>query len=93
MCTYQLSRRVCYQGIMPKKIFIGGLSATTNNASLVSNFAPFGTIVTAAINYDGNGAPLGTGSVEYTTDQAGTDAIAAKNGSVLDGNRISVAAR
>lgn len=75
---------------MPKRIFIGGVSVTTTDATLNSTFAPYGTIVRAAINRDATGASLGNGTVEYTADAAGTAAIAAKNGSQLDGSTISV---
>ena len=78
---------------MPKKIFIGGLSATTTNPTIQTNFSPFGTIVAYGVNFDANGTSLGTANVEYTTDQAGTAAIAAKNNSVIDGRRISVVGR
>lgn len=77
---------------MPKKIFIGSLSATTTNATVNTTFASFGTIVACTVNRNGAGAAV-SADVEYTTDQAGTDAIAAKNGTVLDGNRISVVGR
>lgn len=83
---------LCYQGIMPKRIFIGSLSATTTSTSLLAGFSPFGTITASTINRDAAGAPV-SADVEYTTDQAGTDAIAAKNGTVLDGSRISVVGR
>ncbi len=75
---------------MPKKIFIGSLSVTTTDTTINTTFAPYGTIVTAAINRGPTGGSLGTADVEYTTDQAGTDAIAAKNGTVLDGSTIVV---
>ncbi len=75
---------------MPKKIFIGSLTLTTSDTTINTTFAPYGTIVTAAINRGPTGASLGTADVEYTTDQAGTDAIAAKNGTVLDGSTIVV---
>lgn len=75
---------------MPKKIFIGGLSVATTNATLNAQFAPYGTLVRAAVNRDASGASLGNADVEYATDQAGTAAIAAKNGAVIDGSTISV---
>lgn len=77
---------------MPKRIFIGSLSATTTNTSLLNNFSPFGSVVSYAINRDAAGAPI-SADLEYTTDQAGTNAIAAKNGTVVDGSRISVVGR
>lgn len=75
---------------MPKRIFIGGLSLTTTNATLNTNFSPFGTLVMLAVNLDASGQSLGNANGEYTTDQAGTNAIAAKNGTVIDGSTISV---
>ncbi|MBA3544880.1 MAG: RNA-binding protein [Nannocystis sp.] len=75
---------------MPKKIFIGSLSLTTTNVTIASTFSPYGTIVTSGIDRDAAGQPLGTAQVEYSTDQAGTNAIAAKHLSVLDGNTITV---
>lgn len=75
---------------MPKRIFIGGLSLTTNNATLNTHFSPFGTLVMLAVNLDASGQSLGNANGEYTTDQAGTDAIAAMNGATIDGSTISV---
>jgi RNA recognition motif-containing protein len=77
---------------MPKKIFIGGLSVTTTDSTINTQFSPFGTIVAAAVNRDASGGSLGNANVEYTADQAGTDAIAAKNGAQIDGSTISVTA-
>ena len=75
---------------MPKRIFIGSLSLTTTDATINLSFAPFGTLVFAAIDRDAAGGSLGTARAEYTTDQAGTDAIAGMNLTVLDGNTITV---
>jgi len=75
---------------MPKRIFIGSLSLTTTDATINSTFAPYGTIVSAAVDRGPTGQSLGTAQVEYTTDQAGTDAIAAKDRTELDGSTISV---
>ena len=77
---------------MPKKIFIGGLSVATTDSTISTQFSPYGTIVAAAINRDASGASLGNANVEYTADQAGTDAIAAKNGAQIDGRTVSVVA-
>lgn len=75
---------------MPKRIFIGGISVATTDTTIQSTFAPFGTLVEAAVDRNLSGGSLGTAHVEYTTEQAGTDAIAAKNGTVLDGATITV---
>jgi RNA recognition motif-containing protein len=75
---------------MPKRIFIGSLSLNTTDATIQSTFAPYGTLVSAYVNRNASGGSLGTANAEYTTDQAGTDAIAARNGTELDGSRITV---
>ena len=75
---------------MPKRIFIGSLSLTTTDVTVASIFSPYGIVVAASINRNAAGQSLGTAEVEYTTDQAGTNAIAAKNRTVLDGNTITV---
>jgi RNA recognition motif-containing protein len=75
---------------MPKRIFIGSLSLTTTDVTVSSTFSPYGIVVSASINRNAAGQSLGTAVVEYTTDQAGTNAIAAKNRTVLDGNTITV---
>lgn len=77
---------------MPKRIFIGGLSVATTDSTINTQFSPYGTIDSAAINRDGSGASLGNANVTYTTDAAGTNAIAAKNGTTIDGSTISVVA-
>jgi RNA recognition motif-containing protein len=75
---------------MPKRIFIGSLPLTTSDSTINTAFSPYGTLVTAAIDRDVTGGSLGTAHAEYTTDQAGTDAIAAMHLSMLDGNTITV---
>jgi RNA recognition motif-containing protein len=75
---------------MPKRIFIGGLSVQTTSATLNTHFAPFGTIAGLTINVDAAGGPTGTADVEYIDAQAGTNAIAAKNGAQIDGSTINV---
>ena len=75
---------------MPKRIFIGSLSLNTTDATIQSTFAPYGTLVSAAIDRGPTGQSLGTATAEYTTDQAGTDAIAARDRTELDGSIISV---
>ena len=75
---------------MPKKIFIGSVSLTTIDITIATTFSPYGTIVDSGIDRNFSGQSLGTAHVEYTTDQSGTNAIAAKNNTVLDGNTITV---
>lgn len=75
---------------MPRRIFIGNLNLTTTDATINRTFAPYGTLVSAAVDRDATGQSLGTANAEYTTEAAGTAAIAAKNGTVLDGSTITV---
>lgn len=77
---------------MPKRIFIGSLSLTTTETTLQRTFAPFGTIATVVVNLGRDGQSLGNANIEYTTEQAGSDAIAAKNRTELDNSIISVSA-
>lgn len=77
---------------MPKKIRIGSMSVTTTETTLYNRFDDYGSIVAHSIDRDSFGNSLGVGHVEYTTDQAGTDAIAGANLTMLDGARIEVAA-
>jgi len=74
---------------MPKKIYIGELSGVTTQSGLESAFSPYGTIDQAWITTDpASGAK--SGNVDYTTDAAGTAAIAGMNGAVLDGVTLEV---
>lgn len=75
---------------MPKKIRIGSMNVTTTEATLYSGFDNYGTIVAYTIDRDVAGQSLGVGHVEYTTDQAGTDAISAMNNTTFDGATIEV---
>ncbi len=76
---------------MPKRIHIGALTFATNNATLNTAFSPYGTIVSLAVNLGPTGQSLGHADGEYTTEAAGTAAIAAMNGAVIDGATITVA--
>lgn len=75
---------------MPRKIRIGAMSITTTESTLYSGFTGYGTIVAHTIDRGPTGQSLGVGHVEYSTEQAGTDAIAAKNNTVFDGATIQV---
>ncbi len=76
---------------MPKKIYIADLSVTTTESTLNTEFSPYGTIVALTLNTDPAGGP-NSADCEYTTEAAGTAAIAAKNRTTLDGSVISVTA-
>jgi RNA recognition motif-containing protein len=85
---------------MPKKIFIGGLSATATEASLQQLFAPFGEVVsvellaeppdaTAGSEVQGYGQMPG-GTVTFADEAAGERAIAEMNGAALEGGTVTV---
>ena len=74
---------------MPKKIFIFYNDTTTTETTINNAFSPFGTIVSTDLHTDPTGGPS-TCDLEYTTDQAGTDAINNMNGTTLDGATIVV---
>lgn len=76
---------------VPKKIRVGQMNITTTQATMVAAFDDYGTIVASSIDVDpATGQSLGVGHVEYTSEQAGTNAIAAMNGGTLDGATIRV---
>ncbi|HEY8376738.1 MAG TPA: RNA-binding protein [Nannocystis sp.] len=71
---------------MPKRIWIGEMSVQTTEETMIERFGDFGTIEAAWIDKDSSGQSTGVGHVEYTTEQAGTDAINAMNGQYFDGS-------
>lgn len=85
---------------MPKKIFIGSLSARATTASLEELFAPFGRVVSAELLSEAPeptaGAearvlgPLPGGAVTFADDAAGERAIRAMNGAVVDNASVTV---
>ena len=86
---------------MPKKIFIGGLSATATEASLQEMFAPFGSVLsvellseppapTAGSEVQGYGQMPG-GTVTFADEAAGERAIEELNGAAVDGGTLTVA--
>lgn len=78
---------------MPKKIFVGSLSATTTETTLLETFTRYGSVVACHLLLDPNGQSTGGGEIEYATDQQAADAVAGKNGTLLDGQRITVQTR
>lgn len=86
---------------MPKKIFIGGLSATATESSLERMFAQFGPVLTVQIltepstsagpevqTFGQNGGAV----VTFADDAAGDQAIEEMNGVELDGRTLTVRA-
>ena len=74
-----------------KNIFVGNLSFQTTEADLRSAFEAFGAVSRVSIMTDRDtGRSRGFGFVEMADDQQGEDAIAALNGSDMDGRALNV---
>lgn len=76
---------------MAKKLFVGGLSWDTTDASLQQFFSQVGTVVSANVVTDKfTGKSRGFGFVEMSTDAEADQAKEKLNGQTLDGRAISV---
>jgi len=76
---------------MSKKLFVGSLSWNTDDHGLQEAFAAFGEVTEAKVITDrDSGRSRGFGFVTFADDDAGEKAIAALNGSQLDGRTIRV---
>jgi RNA recognition motif-containing protein len=73
-------------------IYVGNLSWNLTEEDLSNLFAPYGEVVSAKIVTDkfNNNRSKGFGFVEMTNDTEGQAAIAALNGSEVDGRNIVV---
>ena len=76
---------------MSKKLFVGSLSWDTNDESLRNAFAVHGEISEAVVVCDRDtGRSRGFGFVTFEDEEAADKAIAALNGTELDGRAIRV---
>ena len=76
---------------MAKKLFVGSLSWNTTDEGLRTAFAPHGEIAEAVVVTDRDtGRSRGFGFVTFEDDEAADQAIAALNGTELDGRTIRV---
>lgn len=76
---------------MAKKLFVGGLSWDTTDASLSEFFSQIATVQSAVVITDKyTGKSKGFGFVEYATDEEGEQAKQQLNGQTLDGRQIAV---
>lgn len=74
-----------------KKIFVGNLSFAATEDTVRSLFEAYGTVDRVNIVTDrDSGQPRGFGFVEMTNDSEGEKAIAALNGTDLDGRALNV---
>lgn len=76
---------------MGKKIYVGNLPYTTDDAELEGHFSAFGQVESARIITDREtGRSKGFGFVEMTSDDEASQAIEKLNGSQLGGRQITV---
>ena len=76
---------------MSKKLFVGSLSWDTNDEGLRNAFAVHGEVSEAVVISDRDtGRSRGFGFVTFEEDEAADKAIAALNGTELDGRTIRV---
>jgi RNA recognition motif-containing protein len=76
---------------MSKKLFVGSLSWGTDDETLRDAFAVHGEIVEAVVITDRDtGRSRGFGFVTFEDDEAADKAMAALNGTELDGRTIRV---
>jgi RNA recognition motif-containing protein len=76
---------------MSKKLFVGSLSWDTNDDGLHGAFSPYGEITEATVVADRDtGRSRGFGFVTFSADEEAEKAVAALNGTELDGRTIKV---
>jgi len=76
---------------MSKKLFVGSLSWNINDQGLLEAFSPFGEVTEAKVISDRDtGRSRGFGFVTFADDEGADKAIAALNGTELDGRPIKV---
>ena len=75
-------------------VFVGNLPPGFSDERLAETFDPFGIVLTAAVARDpSTGARLRYGFVDIATERAVTQAIAALDGSEIDGCKLNVKPR
>jgi len=76
---------------MTKKIFIGGLSYETTEATLKENFSQAGTVESATVITDKiSGRSKGFGFVEMSSEEEAQKAIEMFNGKEIGGKNVTV---
>jgi len=76
---------------MAKRLYVGGLSYSTQQSTLNDAFAQAGTVESATIVTDKlTGRSRGFGFVEMTTDEDAQKAIEMWHGKELDGRTLTV---
>src|SRR5882724_9321011 len=91
-CSHLGSELLFHSNCKKMNIYVGNLSWNLTEEDLSNLFAPYGEVVSAKIVTDkfNNNRSKGFGFVEMTNDSEGQAAIAALNGSEVDGRNIVV---
>jgi len=76
---------------MAKKLFVGGLSYDTTDATLKETFSQAGTVESATVIIDKmSGRSKGFGFVEMSSEEEAKKAIEMFNGKEIDGKNVTV---
>ncbi len=76
---------------MAKKLYVGGISYSTNDSALKDAFSKAGSVTSATIIMDKmTGRSKGFGFVEMSSDAEADAAIEMFNGKELDGRNLTV---
>ncbi|MBM3258082.1 MAG: RNA-binding protein [Candidatus Nealsonbacteria bacterium] len=76
---------------MAKKLYVGGLSYNTTDATLKETFSAAGTVESAAVIIDRmSNRSKGFGFVEMSTDEEAQKAIEMFNGKEIEGRNVTV---
>ena len=76
---------------MTKKLFVGGLSYETTEATLKETFSQAGTVESATVITDKmSGRSKGFGFVEMSSEEEAQKAIEMFNGKEIDGKNVTV---
>ena len=74
-----------------KKVFVGGLSWSTNEEGLVNNFSQFGNLEEVKVITDREtGRSRGFGFITFSEDDAASQAVSEMDGVEMDGRNIKV---
>ncbi len=77
---------------MGKKLYVGNLPYSTDDATLQAIFAQVGTVASAKVIMDReSGRSKGFGFVEMSTDQEAVEAVTRFNGAEYEGRNMTVA--
>ncbi|XP_064456835.1 protein boule-like isoform X2 [Ornithodoros turicata] len=80
-----------YGTVVPKRIFVGGISASTTEAELHELFSRFGVVTNAKIILDRAGVSKGYGFVTFDTEEDAQRAQASASNLTLRDRRLNIA--